>query len=105
MSSPMLGLGFSNTYASNSDSSSSSGSSTIIPFTATLDGSGLYDLTLANADTYQLLSVEFNTAVSTLCFVERYSQGFTTAIRLRSTDVVEGANKTISGTYILSTDI
>lgn len=105
MASPMLGLGFSNTYASNSDSSSGSGTSSIIPFTATLDGSGLYDLILANADTYQLLSVQFNTAVSTFCVVERYSQATTTAIRLRSTDPVEGASKTISGTYILSADI
>jgi hypothetical protein len=105
MSSPMLGLGFTNTYASNSSSSSTPSSMSIIPFTATLDGSGLYDLTLANADTYQLLSVQFNTTVGGLCFVERYSQATTTAIRLRATDIVEGAGKTISGTYILASDI
>ncbi len=105
MASPMIGLGFTNTYASNSDSSSSGSSTNPTLFTGTMNGSGLYDITIANADTYSFLGAEFNSTVSTLCKVERYSEGTTTAIRLRGTDPVEAANKVIAGSYILTANI
>lgn len=80
--------------------------STILTTQIQLDGTGLGSLTLANADTYEVLSLEYQVAVADQSQVERYDLATTTAIKVRSQSAINaGANQYVNITYQLASDM
>lgn len=71
-----------------------------------LNGSGIGSLTLANADTYEVLAIWYDTAVADQSQVERYDKSNTTAIKVQSQSAIgAGNNKYVNITYILASEM
>ncbi len=84
----------------------SSSTNEIIPVQIQLNGSGVGTITLANADTYEVLSAVYQVAVTDQSIVERYDLATTTEIKLRSTSAINaGANQYVNVQYILASNL
>ncbi len=84
----------------------SGGTTDIISTQIQLDGTGVGTITLANADTYEVLSAVYQVAVTDQSAIERYDLATTTEIRLRSTSAINaGANQYVNVQYILASNL